>query len=153
MTDEYNWALFLSPLAGVIIGLIPSILATIYGPGKQEEAKNKSERDAHVWKMTDELRNDLLENISGFSSGADTTLEEIQEMRADFIEAYKKYWLYAPDEEIKALNSLLMSMRDKTPEDQSPTTQNFRQMVLAMRKSMIPETKLVANEVQVIKAR
>jgi len=155
MADDFSWAIVVSSLAGVLLGSIPSILSIYFGPKKQEEAKIQSEKELRIYNKKEELMNIALTNIDSFhviDSTDDITNEDTRSKRVIFMDSYRHLWLYATDEEIRAINDFLAHSGYKRP-DFSPGREEYQRMVLMMRRGMVPNTNLREDDFYIASVR
>ena len=97
-----------------------------------------NERRRHAWEeylRKEERYRELLRTLSGFySHSADA------EVRRQFIEEYKRCWLYCSDEVIKAANAAMDVMKEGTTVPMEKRLQILGEFVLAIRRDLLHRT-------------
>ena len=97
-----------------------------------------NERRRRAWEeylRKEERYRELLRNLSGFYAHSGSA-----EVRRQFIEEYKRCWLYCSDEVIRAANAAMDVMKEGTtaPMDQRWTI--LGEFVLAIRRDLLHRT-------------
>ena len=130
-------------LTAVLSSLIISLVTLFIGPIVQERVRFKMEKDMRLWQWKEEGFFDMLSLLSSYS-------KEAKDFKLDgqksFIEAYRHFWLYAPDEVIKTVNVFLFEIGYKY-EIYTDMEKAAAELIYSMRKALFPDTKLTRKDV------
>ena len=124
--------LFIGPLMAGVIGSYLTYYFTIKSKKKESILKFKEEKYANLLI--------LLQGFVGRTVSAET--------KKKFFEEQYKSWLYSSDEVVKAINKmvrLIIESRGEKP-DQEAGRKAVGNIVLAIRKDLLGETKLDFND-------
>ncbi len=97
-----------------------------------------NERRRHAWEeylRKEERYRELLRTMTGFYSHSPDS-----EVRRQFIEEYKRCWLYCSDEVIRAANEAMDIMKEGTIISMDKRLEILGRFVLAIRKDLLKRT-------------
>lgn len=97
-----------------------------------------NERRRHAWEeylRKEEQYRELLRTMTGFYSHSPDS-----EVRRQFIEEYKRCWLYCSDEVIRAANEAMNVMKEGTTISMDKRLEILSKFVLAIRKDLLKRT-------------
>ena len=97
-----------------------------------------NERRRRAWEeylRKEERYRELLRNLSGFYSHASNS-----DARGQFLEEYRRCWLYCSDEVVRAANSAIEVMVEGTTIPMEQRLQRIGELVVAIRRDLLRRT-------------
>ncbi|MBS1951241.1 MAG: hypothetical protein JST37_09590 [Bacteroidetes bacterium] len=132
-----------------ILLIVLPIISGVGGSYLTYYLTQKSKRNEAILKFKEEKYGNLLILLQGFVG----VTAKPETKRAFFEEQYKS-WLYSSDEVVKAINSMVNSLRSVPAGQYVPDGKNaIGKIVLAMRKDMLGKTKLSPKDFEYIDVR
>jgi hypothetical protein len=135
MIDEI--LVVLGAISGAIIGSIIGPIISNWYQVRQEQ-RRVERQEVHV------IYSDIIDNIAAFYSGSENS-EGVKK----FSNAYRRAWLYVPDEVIESVNKFIVSIGG-TQKEESELDKNLRNLMWNMRKDYKKETKLKQEQFLII---